>query len=127
MKVLRFLVFAISILMISCSEEDLADTAFTGKWKLVQTYYSIGGPLIYNDINPENEEFIQFKNNGRLVYPNSDYTEYKLKDSTTITFIKKDKTTQDYYFVLNEEILDLSPAGPIRCIEGCGSRYKKVQ
>lgn len=48
MKILYLSLWLILILLIhSCKKEELVDSsALLGKWKLYDTYFSIGGPLI---------------------------------------------------------------------------------
>ena len=126
MKVLGSLALIITFFICSCEKEEQGNSNLLGKWKLVQTYMSIGGPLIYTDAPTENPTYLELKKNGGLVYSNTDYIGYSVKDSVTVSFIKKDKTSQNFHFRIDNGILDLSPAGPIFCIEGCGSRFKKL-
>lgn len=70
---------------------------------------------------------LTFNARGRLSGTNTDYMSYNLKDTTIVTFIKKDKTRENYYYRIEDGFLNLSPAGAAMCIEGCGSRYEKIE
>ena len=129
MRVLYLSLWLILIFLThSCKKEELVDSsALLGKWKLYDTYFSIGGPLIYSRVAEGNDVYLTFDARGRLSGTNTDYMSYNLKDSTIVTFIKKDKTTENYYYRIEDGFLNLSPAGDAMCIEGCGSRYEKIE
>jgi hypothetical protein len=48
-----------------------------------------------------------------------------VKDSVTLVFTKDDNTKENYAYSINNGLLDLSPAGPIFCTEGCTYRFSK--
>jgi hypothetical protein len=117
---------AISIFS-SCDEKDLVTHTLLGKWELADTYLSIGGPLIYKKASEENQIVLTFKNSGELSSSDNIYKAYRLKDSVTVTFIKKNDSEEDYFFRIDSGLLNLSPRGKAMCIEGCGSRYRKLK
>ena len=124
---LTFLSMTLSLVFFSCEKsETIESAALAGKWKLFDSFYSIGGPLIYKQADPGAPVFLDIKNDGKLSYTNTDYTAFSIKDSTIVTFIDKNKDRSDFHYVIKGDTLTLSPAGPRMCIEGCGERFLKV-
>ncbi|HEY0054264.1 MAG TPA: lipocalin family protein [Pedobacter sp.] len=127
MKTLFISCFVSICLFISCEKTDsIPSNSLTGKWQLVGSYYSIGGPLIYEEADRETKSYISFSKDGGLQWEGSGYSNYKLKDSTTLTLIKGDQTEFDYFYKITGGKLELSPRTAM-CIEGCSSVYKKVE
>ncbi|WP_207534835.1 hypothetical protein [Desertivirga arenae] len=127
MKTFPLTCVVLLFLLVSCKKSDfIASSTLTGKWQLVTSYYSTGGPLIYKDVDNDTKIYINFGKNGELDYSNSGYTRYMIKDSITITFLKNDQTTFDYYYKIYDGKLNLSPRTNM-CIEGCGSIFRKVE
>jgi len=124
---LTLLLAVLSIVFFSCEKgETLKSATLTGKWKLFDSFYSIGGPLIYKQADLETPVFLDLKNDGKLSYTNTNYTAFAVKDSIIVTFIDKNKDRSDFYYFIKGDTLTLSPAGPRICIEGCGERFIKV-
>jgi hypothetical protein len=127
MKTLFLSCITLICLLASCEKSEfISSSSLTGKWQLVTSYYSIGGPLIYKEADKENKKYISFGKDGTLKFEDSGYTRYKLKDSVTITFIKADQTEFDFFYRISDSELNLSPRTRM-CIEGCGSIYRKVE
>ena len=138
MKYLTCLFLCGVILFVSsCIKELAADkkmaqpaiknnVALTGKWKFVESLLDPGdgsGKWLPVQVSAE----FELKDDGTTTgnaFPN--YITYTLKDSVTLTFKQADTTTQNYFYKISNDTLTMSPAGPIRCIEACGSRFKKV-
>jgi hypothetical protein len=111
----------------SCNEKEPDKTSkLLGKWKLYDTYYSIGGPLIYKKVTKDSVTYLEFGTDGKLSDTKAEYKAYTLKDSVTINFTKTDDSEVIYFYSIKDGLLNLSPGGTAICIEGCGSRYKKV-
>ncbi len=124
---LTFLSLALSIAFFSCEKgETLKSATLTGKWKLFDSFYSIGGPLIYKQADSTSPVFLDFKNDGRLSYTNTNYIGFAVKDTNIVTFTDENKDRTDFYYFIKGDTLTLSPAGPRMCIEGCGERFIKV-
>ena len=101
-----------------------------GKWKLSETLVDPGdGSGEWKKVGRGFDYYIDFKANGELAGNGlPGYAVYSVKDSTIITVTKADGVTyQNYSYQLKDGRLSISPAGPIRCIEACGSRYVKVR
>ncbi len=85
-------------LLISCEETAfIQSSSLTGNWQLVGSYYGIGGPQIYKEADKKTKSYISFGKDGELQDGNSGYTSYRLKDSATVTFVKKDGAKFDYF------------------------------
>lgn len=126
MKTLFLFCFVSIFLLISCEKNDfIQSSSLTGKWQLVGSYYSIGGPMIYKEADKKTKSYISFNKDGGLQFGGSEFTSYKLKDSTTITLIKPDQTEFDYFYKISDGELVLSPRTAM-CFEGCSSIYRKV-
>jgi hypothetical protein len=137
MKLLLVLMSVCTFTFLSCSkpsqstlEKNALSEKIVGKWKHTQSYYSIGGPLIY--VSTENlGEWIEFKNNGRFASNMAAFknvTKYEVVDSLKVKFITPgvQQGFRLFYFTLgaSDNSLSLSPADFI-CIEGCGDKFKK--
>jgi hypothetical protein len=128
---IRLLLLALVIIFASCSKETLDpnNTELTGKWKLAETLADPGdGSGKWQKVSGKTDRYIEFKANGELAgtVP-KDFISYAVSDSSILTFTKNDGVTiQNYLYQLKDGFLEMSPAGPIWCIEGCGSRYIKV-
>nr|MBC7612762.1 hypothetical protein [Pseudopedobacter sp.] len=120
---------AFIVILTSCGKENATPTnELTGKWKLTSYYYSAGGPITWQNASPDSLKTVEFNDDGNLggnVY--NKYSKYTLKDSVIITFTGvTGVAAQNYSYQLKNNELILSPAGPIMCIEGCGSKYVKI-
>ena len=139
MKFLLILMSVWSLTLFSCSKPSqstsLSKNSFseklTGKWQHTQSYYSIGGPLIY--VSTESlGQWIVFKDNGGFASNMPGFknvTKYEIVDSLKVKFITPG-TQQGFrllYFTLDaaDNSLSLGPADII-CIEGCGDKFKKT-
>ena len=101
----------------------------TGKWDYNQSFYSIGGPLIYT--STENlHQWINFKADGTFAssFPAfQQITNYEVLDSIKVKLINLSTQSASRYFYsfdANRQILTMSPADNI-CIEGCGWKFKR--
>lgn len=63
MKRLSILIIICFVTFASCKKETIISGNIIGKWKYAQTYYSIGGPLIYVPTDNRNQ-WILFNANG---------------------------------------------------------------
>lgn len=133
-SLLKLLLVSCLFLMASCSKDKaklVVDDTLTGTWKLSASYADIGnGQGKWAPVSDHSAalNLVTFKDGGVLegnAY--SDYSTYSVKDSVTLTFFKKDKTEQNYRFKISNGELTMSPAGPIRCFEGCGSKFVKTK
>jgi len=126
---LTFLSLILSIVFFSCEKsETTRSTPLTGKWKLFDYFHGIGigGPLIYKQADPENQIFLELKNDGSLSYTNTNYASFSVKDSNIVTFIDNNKGRSNFRYSVKGDTLTLSPGGSM-CIEGCGQRFLKVE
>jgi hypothetical protein len=133
-SLLKLLLVSCLFFLVSCSKDKsklVVDGNLPGTWKLSASYADIGnGQGKWTPVSEHSASLylVTFKDNGVLegnAY--SDYSTYSVKDSVTLTFFKKDKTEQNYRFNISNGELTMSPDGPIRCIEGCGSKFVKTK
>jgi hypothetical protein len=124
------LILAVILTSAACKKDAIdSNSALLGKWKLIQTSYSIGGPQITVDV-PEkaDHDYVQFDKSGKLsgtIF--KEYERFTIKDSISIIVYKKDDTQQNYSAIITNGKLRLSPAGPIFCTEGCSQTFVKVE
>ena len=114
------------IFTVSCKKDSLINS-LNGTWKQTEYYMSIGGPGSWKQVDKKSNYYVQINKDGTLAGNSySDYKTYTIKDSTIVTFYKPDGTFENYYYTITNNVLTLSPAGPIICIEGCGNRFTKI-
>src|SRR5688572_32300081 len=98
---IRFLVLAIVLLSVACSEKVLNpnNIALTGRWKLVETLADPGdGSGKWTKVSDENNQYLEFKENGELAGSVAgEFRTYTISDSTTLIFTKKDGLTKQNY------------------------------
>jgi len=129
-KSLQVLSMLILFLITSCDKENvnLDSKSLTGKWKLTESLADIGnGQSSWKEVSKKDIKRVEFKANGELAgdaFP--DYVSYSIKDSVTISMTHKNQSIQNYTFRFEDNKLSMSPAGPIMCIEACGSRFEKM-
>ena len=133
----KILVLAAVVFFAACSKGNMeiidvyADpSVLTGRWKLSETMASPGdGSQEWKKVSKDLNDYIVFGEDGKLSgNAFADYSTYAVKDSITLTFTKADGITyQNYSYKLQGGALNMSPAGPIMCIEACGIRFKKIE
>src|SRR5258708_4897247 len=127
-----FLLFA-GFFLFTCKKggsPTIPDNTLTGKWKLSESLADPGdGSGKWMPVAAAlSSRYVQFDGNGKLegtAFPND--VSYVVKDSITLTFISKDNVQQNYRYSIENGSLDMSPDGPIRCYEACGTRYVRVK
>jgi hypothetical protein len=125
---IKFFSVVLLILFTACTKEDvkLDTSTLPGKWKLSESYISNGAIGTWEQSKAT--VVVEFKVDGSLAgnaYPQ--YASYSIKDASTITLLRADKTEQNYAYQLKDGLLTMSPSGPITCIEGCADRFKKIK
>lgn len=128
--------------------EDIRSEAdpLVGKWQLVETSYSIGGPLISKPV--EDGPVIIFQKDGTYIsdrkllkynkeggyYETDQYEKctkatYNINDNFIELNFECESGIVEYVEVFNleDEFLIISPYSPTRCIEGCPSKYKRIK
>src|SRR5882757_1019337 len=127
MKTLSFtLLLFLGLFLITCKKDNSAgDNTLTGRWKLTETYADPGnGKENYIPVPKDNKDYAIFSTNGTLsgtAFSNA--VSYVVKDSVTIAITSKDNSIENYGYKITNGVLQMSPAGPIFCIEGCGARF----
>ncbi|OOQ58152.1 lipocalin family protein [Mucilaginibacter pedocola] len=119
-------------------EVVLTNASIAGTWKLDATYADPGdGSGTYHPVTIATTNTITFKPDGKIetvglddsenfLMHFSQYTTFAIKDSTTLIFKEPtDTTSQKYLYKIEGDKLTLIPAGPVMCIEGCGTRFQK--
>lgn len=131
MKALSFtLLLFFGLFLITCKKDNSGtDNTLTGKWKLSETYADPGdGSGKYLPVAKTNTAYVIFNTNGTLTgtaFPND--VSYAVKDSVTLAFTSKTNEVENYTYKITNGVLQMSPAGPYFCIEGCGQRFSKVK
>lgn len=106
-----------------------SSTDLSGRWNYSQSYYSIGGPLIY--VSTGNlHQWIEFHTGGGFITNMPQFqafTSYEVLDSSKIKLIRPSPQPSERFFVRIDSAartLDISSADNI-CIEGCGNKFKR--
>src|SRR4051812_41697329 len=121
MKIKIYTLFALVILLAGACKNAII-SPLVGKWRAVESFNSIGGPLIYTKISSEENKYVQFKNNSTIssnIY--EDNSIYAIKDNSTLTITLASSKTYDLYYRFDKDTLVISAA----CIEGCGTKFVK--
>ena len=125
---IKLFLILLVVLFAACDKDEtkLDNNSLTGKWKLSESWASEGsGKADWKPV--KTSVVLQFKEDGSLAGNAFEgYVSYVIKDSKTLVFLRADKTEQNYTYALENGKLTMSPAGPIVCNEGCGSRYTKT-
>ncbi len=105
--------------------------AILGSWQQVSYQYSIGGPLLSEDV--KNGEIVRF--NADLTFSISNIESdfditgtYRFQNDTLTRIYDADSEKINYILkteIVQEE-LTLIPVGPQICIEGCSFKYRKI-
>lgn len=118
------LIAILTTMFCACKKDNSGGDSLTGKWKMVQSKVGIAGPGQWVTVPDDKSTYVQFDANGKLEGTAFvGYTTYTVKDSVTLVFTKPDNTVENYRYSISNELLDLSPAGPILCTEGCTYRF----
>jgi hypothetical protein len=127
-NVFLFLSTAVIVLITSCKKEDKGIGApLEGRWRVVSRYTSTGAVGLWIAEQPNSGKYVVFNKGGRLLGTEfAEYSSYVITDSVKVNFIKNnDTTTQFYNYKINKDTLQLNPAGPLYCIEGCMVKFVK--
>ncbi|MBE7171987.1 MAG: hypothetical protein INR73_15480 [Williamsia sp.] len=133
MKQAFVLIYCCLLALTACEKADSTGKNYPenliGKWNYSQSFYSIGGPLIYT--NTERlHQWIEFKADGSFssnMPAFQDVAGYEVLDSVKVKFIRPASASSERFFVHFEpatKTLTVSSADHI-CIEGCGSKFKR--
>ena len=127
MKRIAYTLSIVAIIAVSACRKDgvKGNVSLTGKWVAVQDLADPGdGSGTWQPVQVKST--LQFSEDGTLGGSTfSTYTKYALKDSVTLAFTGRDSVYQEYYYKISHDTLTMSPSFPIRCIEACGTRFKK--
>ncbi len=113
------------------SVAESRSATLTGKWQLVEYYWSAGGPGQWTKADPAKPIIIEFKANGAYVSDREDcagqYTaatdqEIIIKVSCTTGEVRQSELSGK---ILASGELVISPTNPM-CIEGCAYKYKPI-
>lgn len=101
-----------------------------GKWNYSQSFYSTGGPLIYESTK-KLKQWLSFESNGTFSSNMPDFKNaisYEKVDSIKVkfNFSSQQSGSRLFFFMIDTSAntLSLSPAYYI-CIEGCGFKFEK--
>jgi len=132
MKTLSFIsLLFLGLFLITCKKDNsgVVDNTLTGRWKLSETYADPGdGSGKYLPVAKTNTAYVIFNADGTLIgtaFPND--VSYAIKDSVTLAITSKSHAVENYAYKITNGVLQMSPAGPIFCIEGCGQRFTKTR
>jgi hypothetical protein len=115
--------------LFTCKKDGhTAGNNLTGKWKLTESLADPGdGSGKWTNVPTSPVVYVQFDSDGKLegtAFP--EYISYVIKDSVTLTFTSKDDVLQNYRYSIKAGTITISPDGPIRCFEACGTKYVKL-
>ena len=127
------LLITISLLALTACEKSMVagkglSAGLAGRWNYSQSYYSIGGPLMY--VSTENlHQWIDFGTGGNFttnIPQFQGFTSYEVLDSAKIKLIRRALSSERFFVHIDAPIrtLTISSADNI-CIEGCGNKFKR--
>ena len=122
----RLLLISVILIVSACNKNGISpkprvkdDATLPGKWKVVGNMLSAGGPMYF--VPSYSNDYVDFNTDGSMsgsAFP--EFKSYAVKDTVKISLIQTDMVTHaDYYYKIKGDSLNLSPAGPPFCIEGC--------
>jgi len=135
---IKILFAALVITFYACKKSANAPLTdvLPGKWTLTQYYSNPGGGGSWLNANDRLNGYMQFGTDGKLQTTIRDivggggttavYTTYAITDSVTVKFTRTDNSFENYTYSIKSGTLELYPAGPVICIEGCGLRLTKT-
>ncbi|WP_295128919.1 hypothetical protein [uncultured Chitinophaga sp.] len=107
-------------------EERVLNTGLNGWWIQTSVGYSIGGPVINEQVDPLKARNIYF---GETLFASNDSTlQYHNFSKDSLTFTLYNTTTGErfkYSYLIVNDTLTLSPL-TVMCVEGCYTRYKRA-
>lgn len=126
------------LILFSCDKESLDKeipltvSEIVGNWQIVSNSYSIGGPIITEEI--ENGGIYTFNIDSSFAFTNSLNTSLNYSGTYTLEedllTLNYTKNEEDVTRLLNPDFngneLKLSPGGEIICIEGCYFTLRKT-
>lgn len=126
MKRFMYLLIIVIIIVATSCKKAAVDPAhpLTGKWKATANFISPGGPGSWINVDKGTNDFVQFNADRSIkgnVFPQ--YSTYAYKDSITLTLTGTNVNAENYFYRISHDTLVMGPAGPIFCIEGCGTRF----
>lgn len=133
----RFLISIFFLVLIACdkdvsnSELPQPENAILGSWQQISYQYSLGGPLLSEDV--KDGMIIRFREDltFSITYVVSDALitgVYSMKNDTlTRTYnYDTDRINYDSKTLISDNVLTLIPISPQICIEGCSTKYRKI-
>jgi len=114
---------------ISCASEStevITDEPLIGQWTHIERAFSIGGPLITEDVNDGVVYNIKSGGTFTLMSATSESGTWRVADDVLSFDFDGEVGDRivDFKYEIDGDILTLSPAFVI-CVEGCFDRYKK--
>ncbi len=122
MKTAFMLIPLLLCVLLCCNKSQspaLHNEGIIGKWKLAEHYYSTGGPVYHQTLNPLHPSIIQFYKDGRLTSNDSTfvYDHYKLLNDSMMELTVQGSSIEMRY-ALDDTLRILPP-----CYEACGYKY----
>lgn len=134
----RLLVCLCFLYFVSCEKSATEDDSpvalktILGNWQQVSYQYSIGGPLLSEDV--KDGDLLSLNENRTFsitnLQSNSTVTGvFKFKNDTLTRIFNADADNINYISktAIEDNLLTLIPIGPQICIEGCSTKYKKIE
>lgn len=120
-------------LTFACNKNEnanIGDKKLIGKWQLSETLADPGnGSGKWTAVSGDDaKKYFKLKADGTTEGTAFEgYTKYAVKDSLFLRLIKPDKSAILYRFNISNTSLTLSPDSPSRCIEACGTLFKRAK
>ena len=131
MKNLIFLLLITLSSFVSWQKDNAAiNNGLIGKWELTEYLISPGDPGAWYPADNTTRHIIKFRTDGSFTSSNGIYngaTKYQQTDSVRIKFLQPQTGTETKCYFSIEDNNQTLIISPIRCIEGCSSKYKAVE
>lgn len=129
------LLLLLTIFMVSCASEDktleFTEDNLIGTWKLVESYADPGdGSGTYQPV--ANGYTFSLNNDGTFTserIPECEFGTYRIESARLFFMYDCPEYTETFEDIAKFEgsRLVTSPLSPSACIEGCGSKFKKIK
>jgi len=136
--IISFLLLFILFSAFECQhQEDIEPSSgnqaiVIGKWQLVESYISDGGPGYWIEADPAKPSIIEFKADGEYIsgrencsgrYTAATSQEIIIKISCSTGYVQQSELSGK---ILPSGELAIVPTSPM-CIEGCSEKYKRIK
>ena len=124
------------LFIIGCSKKEdrrIINDRLVGNWKLIEVFWSPGGPGSWHPVSAPDQFNIYFNADGKLSYSanfigaNSHFNRYSLAGDTIFVWSTLNNKTDEWRYSFDGSDLIINFNVRVVCIEGCASRFTAIK